>query len=76
MTGGPDEEQYPADLQLEIRDEARDLLARRAAIPQAADRLWARLPRYWRSQWRRARGTELPSVYRMRAVDPDGDLNA
>jgi hypothetical protein len=76
VTGGPEESAIPVDLQIEIREEARDVLARGAATPQEADRLWVPLPACWRSQWRRAQGTELPSVYRIRAVDPAGDLKA
>jgi len=70
VTGGPQEDAVPVDLQISIRDAARNVLERGAATPVEADRLWERLPSYWRRQFVRSRGP-LPDVYRMRAVDPD-----
>jgi hypothetical protein len=44
--GGP-----PVDVQIFVRDEALGLFERGAATPEAANRLWARLPSYWRRQF-------------------------
>jgi hypothetical protein len=68
VTGGPPEDGVPVDVQISIRDQARDLLERGAATPEVADRLWEPLPSSWRRQWAPSR---LPDVRRMRAVDPD-----
>ena len=47
--GGPPESGPPIDVQIAVRDEARDHLDRGAVAPEEdADRLWARLPSYWR----------------------------
>ena len=61
--GGP-----PVDVQISVRDEALGLFERGAATPEAANRLWARLPSYWRRQFA---PSQLPDVDRMRAIDPD-----
>jgi hypothetical protein len=70
VDGGPPEGGPPVDLQIEIRDEARDLLERAQATPGEADRMWARLPSYWRRQFcPRGVAAQLPSVHRLRAID-------
>jgi hypothetical protein len=49
--GGPPWSGTPIADQLRVRDEARDLLASGEVSLEAVDRLWARLPRYWRRQF-------------------------
>jgi hypothetical protein len=61
--GGSPDGRPSVGAQIAVRDEALDLLERGAATPEAADRLWARLPSYWRRQFR---GTTPRAI---RAVD-------
>jgi hypothetical protein len=68
VTGGLPEDAVPVDVQIAIRDEARDVLTRGAATPQEADRLWERLPSYWRRQWRPQFRGDRADVRRMRAI--------
>jgi hypothetical protein len=73
VDGGPPNGGPPVELQLEIRDEARELLERGQATPGEADRLWARLPSYWRRQFRGRGVAEL--VARSRGLLHDGDIS-
>jgi hypothetical protein len=50
--GGPPADGVPVEVQIFTRDQARDVLERGAATPEAANSLWARLPSYWRRQFR------------------------
>jgi hypothetical protein len=49
--GGPDSRDPSLEVMLAVRDEARDLLKRGRVTPREVDRLWQRLPRYWRRQF-------------------------
>jgi hypothetical protein len=72
-SGGPPWGGVPLEVQIFIRDQARELLERGEATPEAADRLWARLPSYWRRQFRDQGVATL--VARSRGLLHDNDVS-